>query len=133
MILDELTDLPDEGGPGGLEPLIELAKACAGDHLSGPEAELARNTLRRIALKAPYLQHLNRGALVVLLIRVATEENLLARRAYLSAGFTFGGSGSTSEMVDEVQQRERAWLSVLESLKSLGPSLWGVIPLLLAA
>jgi len=137
-LIDRLGSLIDDKGPGVIERMVESAKDHADDHLNGPEADIAKDALDRIADKADALSHLSRGAVVGLLTRWAIGDKDGSRETYLAEAATFeerraASRAATMDAITERVNRERAWDEVRDLLQGLGKTLFRILPLLLAA
>ena len=135
-LLDELAGMAGDKGAEGIEELMDKAKDLAGDHLDGPEADLAKTALDKISARSEALAHLGQGAVVSLIARIATGEDELARQDFLRMNFAdriAASEGSSADTVRDRVNRERYWYEVQEMIQDLGKMALKILPFLIAA
>ena len=137
-LLNSLLELADDKTPNAIAGMLRKAKDLADEHLAGPERDLAKSALDKIAEHSDALAHLGKGGLIAVVTLTGFSRLNEAKLAYLMAGASFeerrrASMDSTEETTNERINRERAWADVQDTLKALGMIALKVLPLLLAA
>ena len=137
-LLDQLADLAENKSPEAIRRAVVRAKAVAGDHLGGPERDLAKAALDRIGQSSAALGHLGAGGLVSLIAQFHMGQQDDAKAVF------FRGSATLAELdaaTDELTaatirdriNREAAWQETYELMRDLGKIAIKVLPLILMA
>jgi len=137
-LVDKLPGLIEDKSPEVLRKGLGKAKELADEHLNGPERDLAKNAIDKIANKSDQLAHLGVSGVLGLVTQFHLGDKEKARLSYLAEVATFeeriaAAQESNREAVRARINRQRAWEDVREVLTDIGQIALKVIPLLLMA